>query len=389
MLSAQVNVNGHLIGAAVGSGMTAKYAAMGGADFLLALSAGKYRIMGRSSYASYLCYGNNNEIVMEMGEHELLPIIRDVPVLFGLFANDPDIHLYEYLKRIKEFGFSGIVNYPTMALIDGNFRTALEEEGNTFATEAEAIKLAHFMDLFTIAFVTDMNEARQMLDAGADVICVHLGLTKGGFLGAKKFIPIEEARKLITQIFRFCEAQKPDVLRMIYAGPANTPAEMLYLYKETGCQGYIGGSTFDRIPIEKAIYETARSFKNSGEDYLDSLTAKAVHGGWNPGDYVEFIKQFIEGHYMEDVELGSLAVVMHVSSSYLSTRFRKETGKTFTEYLVSFRIGKAKELLRTSSHNCRQIAAETGYMDYAQFSKIFKKYTGSSPVDYRKNNRDG
>lgn len=387
LLNAQVNVNGHVIGAAVGSGMTAKYAALGGADFLLALSAGKYRIMGRSSYASYLCYGNNNEIVMEMGEHELLPIIRDVPVLFGLFANDPDVHLYEYLKKIKALGFSGIVNYPTMALIDGKFRSALEEEGNTYATEAEAIKLAHFLDLFTIAFVTDMNEARQMLDAGADVICVHLGLTKGGFLGAKKFIPIEEARRLITQIFRVCEEQRPEVLRMIYAGPANTPSEMLYLYKETGCQGYIGGSTFDRIPIEKAVYETARSFKNSGEDDLDLLTAKAVKGGWNPGDYAEFIKQFIAGHYMEDVELGNLAMVMHVSSSYLSTRFRKQTGKTFSEYLVSYRIEKAKELLRTGSDNCRQVAAAAGYKDYAQFSKIFKKYVGISPAEYRK--RDG
>ncbi|MCI8327288.1 MAG: phosphoenolpyruvate hydrolase family protein, partial [Lachnospiraceae bacterium] len=179
-LHAQANVNGHIIGAAVGSGMTAKYAAMGGADFLLALSAGKYRVMGRSSHASYFCYGNSNDTVMEMGTRELLPIIQNVPVLFGLFAADPGVHLYEYLKKIRENGFSGIVNFPTMALIDGKFREALEEEGNTYEKEVEAIKLAHYLGLFTVAFATTKEEARKMLEAGADVICAHLGLTKGG-----------------------------------------------------------------------------------------------------------------------------------------------------------------------------------------------------------------
>ena len=127
LLRAQINVNGHIIGAAVGSGMTAKFAAMGGADLLLALRAGKYRIMGRSSFASYFCYGNSNEQVMEMGQRELFPIIKDTPIVFGLMANDPSLHLYEHLKAIKEAGFSGIVNFPTMALIDGQFREALEE----------------------------------------------------------------------------------------------------------------------------------------------------------------------------------------------------------------------------------------------------------------------
>ena len=133
---------------------------------------------------------------MEMGTRELIPAIREVPILFGLFANDPEIHLYGYLKQIKDRGFSGIVNFPTMALIDGRFREALEEEDNTFSREAEAIQLAHLLDLFTIAFVTEEDEARQMLNAGADVICVHLGLTKGGFLGAKKYFSLEEARRL-------------------------------------------------------------------------------------------------------------------------------------------------------------------------------------------------
>ena len=131
-LHAQININGHIIGAALGSGMTAKYVSMGGADFIMALSAGRYRVMGRSSYASYLCYGNNNDIVMDFGIRELLPIIKNIPILFGILASDPELNLYEYIKEIKKNGFSGIVNFPTLALIDGKFREALEEEGNCF-----------------------------------------------------------------------------------------------------------------------------------------------------------------------------------------------------------------------------------------------------------------
>ena len=187
-LRAQINVNGHIIGTVAGSGMTARYSAMGGADLLLALSAGKFRIMGRSSFSSYLCYGDSNTIVMDMGCNELLPIIKDTPVLFGLFASDPMINLYDYLQKIRENGFSGVVNYPTLSLIDGKFGEALSEEGNTYEKEVEAIKLAHFLDLFTIAFVVDAEQARKMTLAGADVICAHLGLTKGGFLGAKKYL---------------------------------------------------------------------------------------------------------------------------------------------------------------------------------------------------------
>ena len=235
LLRAQININGHIIGASVGSGMTAKYVAMGGADLLLALTAGKYRIMGRSSYASYLCYGNNNDQVMEIGQRELLPILADKPLIFGLLANDPKIQLYDYLKEIKKNGFSGIVNFPTISLIDGKFRQGLECENNTYAREVLAIKLANYLDMFTIAFVTNIKEAKLMIKAGADIICVHLGLTKGGYLGAKKQISIDEARIIADNIFQVCEKMNPKIIRMVYAGPANTLVDMQYIYQNTRC----------------------------------------------------------------------------------------------------------------------------------------------------------
>ena len=216
-------------------------------------------------------------------------------MLFGLFASDPMINLYDYLQKIRENGFSGVVNYPTLSLIDGKFGEALSEEGNTYEKEVEAIKLAHFLDLFTIAFVVDAEQARKMTLAGADVICAHLGLTKGGFLGAKKYISINDARKISDEIFNASDEIRSDVIKMIYAGPANTPIDMLYLYQNTKCQGYIGGSTFDRIPTERAILNTTKAFKSYGSFDEKDPMSKLLNGNWNPGDYVEFEGNSAEG----------------------------------------------------------------------------------------------
>ena len=300
LFRAQINLSGHIIGASVGSGITAKVAAMGGADILLVLSAGKYRIMGRSSFSSYFCYDNNNEQVMNLGKREIFPIVKDVPLLFGLMATDPTIKIYDYLQEIKASGFSGIVNFPTVALIDGKFREALEEEDTTFDREVAAVKLANHFEMFTMAFVTNEEETRQMINAGADVICVHLGLTKGGFLGAKKNISIEDARRITEKIFSVCKKIKPEVFRMVYAGPANTILDMRYLYSGTDCQGYIGGSTFDRIPVEKSIFETVQSFKRyndpAGNNPLNNLIDRQ-----NSESPVEFIRRYIEENYQKEI----------------------------------------------------------------------------------------
>ena len=375
-LRGQIESNGHIIGAAVGSGLTAKLCAFGGADILLVLSAGKYRIMGRSSFGSYFCYGNNNEQVMALGKHEIFPIVRSVPLLFGLMATDPTIQLYDYIKSIQAAGFSGAVNFPTVALIDGKFREALEEEGTTFDREVAAIKLANHFDMFTMAFVTNENETRQMISAGADVICVHLGLTRGGFLGAKKYISIDDAQKSAKKIFDVCKKLKPEVLRMIYAGPANTLADMKYIFRNSDCQGYIGGSTFDRIPIEHAIFETVKTFKRGSESLEENFTSPEKIS-------IGFVLKHVEEHYREKILLEELARAANVSKNYLSTRFKEEVGISFREYLLSFRLNKAKEAL-SDGFNCKESAFRAGYSDYVQFTKMFKKFIGISPSDYQK-----
>ena len=377
-LRGEIDSGRHIIGAAVGSGLTAKLAALGGADILLALSAGKYRIMGRSSFSSYFCYGNNNAQVMELGKREIFPIVRDVPLLFGLMATDPTIDLYDCLQKIRAAGFAGIVNFPTVALIDGKFREALEEEGTTFDREVAAIKLANHFDLFTMAFVTNEHETRQMLAAGADVICVHLGLTRGGFLGAKKFISIDDAQKSAKKIFDLCRKLKPDALRMIYAGPANTLADMKFLFRNSDCQGYIGGSTFDRIPIERGVFDTVKTFKRGSDD-----TAQVV--GSSGKISIDFLLNHVAEHYRDKISFAALADGANISRTYLSARFKAEVGVSFSEYLLSFRLNKAKELLtRDENISCKEAALRVGYVDYVQFTKMFKKFIGISPSDYRK-----
>jgi len=385
-LKAQININGHIVSTVAGSGMTAKYTALGGADFILALSAGKYRLMGRSSYASYLCYGNSNQIVMDLGTKELLPVISDIPILFGLNASDPFINLYDYIREIKENGFSGINNFPTVGLIDGRFREALEEDGNSYDKEVEAIHLANFMDLFTVAFVVNEEQAKKMTEAGADVICAHLGLTKGGYLGASEYLSIEQARIMTENIFTECNKIRTDVIKMIYAGPANTPIGMQYMYNNTECQGYIGGSTFDRIPIERAILNTTKAFKSYGSFDENNVMSKLINRNWNSNDYVEFVTTFISENYRKEVYLADLALVAHVSSSYLSTKFKQEIGCSFTEYLIKYRMNKAKEFMKQKNVSFKEVAQMVGYNDYAQFSKMFKKYAGTTPSKFVESN---
>ena len=385
-MRAQININGHIIGAVVGSGMIARYVIQGGADLLLALSAGRYRIAGKGSLGSYFCYGSSNAIVKKFASEEILPLAKQVPTLFGLFAEDPFINLYDYLKEIKELGFAGITNFPTVSLIDGQFREALEEEGNSYSKEIEAVRLAHFLDLLTVAFVTDKHQTEEMLKAGADIICVHLGLTKGGFMGAKKYISMETARKMAVEIFEVCDALRPEVIKMVYTGPANTPIDMQYMYQNTSCEGYIGGSVFDRIPVEHAIPNMTRAFKTKGSLDANDPLLKLSEEHRSIRDYVKFIKEYVEENYEKEIQLRDLAAIIHVSVSYLSVCFKKEMGIPFTEYLVRYRMNKAKELLAEGNISCKEVAWQVGYEDYSQFSKMFKKYIGCSPTKMMEDN---
>ena len=378
-LRSQIKVHRYLLGVALGSGITAKHAEEGGADFLLALNSGRYRQLGRGSLAGFLSFEDSNGLVMNFGSREIMPLIKDVPLIFGLNATDPLINLETYIEYIESKGFDGVNNYPSIGLIDGQFREALEEEGLCYDTEVEAIRIAHERDMFTVAFVFNEKQAEQMASAGADVICAHLGLTNGGSLGAKKLFSLEMAKDNLIKMFDACDRVSPNCIKMIYGGPVKTPLDVQYMYNNTSAHGYVGGSAIERIPLETSIKDITRAFKTSGTVYENDLMLKMLDGVDKHYDYAEFVMKYIAEHYCDVISLSDLARVSHISVNYLSTLFKKEVGTCFKSFLVQYRINKAIDILSEKNIPLRDVAELVGYNDYAQFSKMFKKVTGQSP----------
>lgn len=386
-LNSQLRLNNHIIGVAVGAGITAKYSVRGGADMLLALSSGRFRQMGKSSLAGWMPFANSNNMVMTFATTEIIPGAQAVPVIFGLHATDPMIQLEQYIDEVKNQGFSGINNFPTVGMIDGQFREALEESGISYDREVEAIRIAHDKGLFTVAFVFDAQQAQAMVNAGADVICAHLGLTKGGQVGAKKVLSLQTATEVINDIFAACNALGSKALKMIYGGPIITPLDLSFIYSNTEAAGYIGGSAFERIPSEDAITNTTHAFKQTGYPDQDKLIVKMLDGIKNHYNYVEFVKEYVSANYMNQIIFSDLANVAHVSRTHLSSLFKREVGCTFPEYLTQFRMNKAKEIMRFNQFKLNEVATMVGFQDYAHFSKTFKKVTGSSPEKYQQQSK--
>ncbi|ASA26625.1 AraC family transcriptional regulator [Paenibacillus donghaensis] len=385
-LKAQLEKGHPIIGVATGTGITAKVAAQGGADFIMVLNSGKFRQMGRSSLAGFLPFCNSNDMVMEFASREIIPLVKQVPIIFGLNATDPTKDMTTYIQQIRSRGFAGINNYPTVGLLSGQFREALEEEGSSYLLEVEAIRTAHEQGLFTLAFVFDERQAEQMIGAGADVICVHLGLTEGGLLGARKVLSLEAAKVRAKRIFEVCNRLKPELIKLVYGGPVKTPVDVQYMYSgNTDLMGYIGGSAFERIPSEKSITDITKAFKSKGKLDEDELMVKMLDGVTKHYDYVDFVKEYVAQNYMNEVSFTDLAGVAHVSRSYLSTLFKKQVGCSFQTYLIQYRVDRAAELLEIGNLRLAEVAPLVGYPDYAQFSKMFKKYKGFSPKQVKSN----
>ena len=384
-LREKVRTGEHLIGVAAGSGITAKYTVLGGCDLLLALSSGKYRTMGVGSLAGFLCYANSNDMVMEYARTELLRYTDSTPVFFGLNATDPTKEMYQYIRQIRDAGFTGIVNYPTIGMIDGRFREALEEQGFCYEQEVEAISFAHYSGLLTLAFVFNAEQARQMVRAGADIICAHFGLTSGGYVGAKKVLTLEKARRTAVEIFNAVEEERSPALRVMYGGPVKSPIDAEYMYQGCGSQGYIGGSVFERTPIESTLLRVMEEYKNKAQIVPSNQLERILYAAPGHYNYIDFVLEYINESYMNEICLGDLAQSMHLSPSYLSTLFRKNVGTSFQQYLVELRMRKAEELIRTGDHPLVQVAQMVGYKDYAQFSKMYKKVCGVSPRETTRN----
>ncbi|WP_312115519.1 phosphoenolpyruvate hydrolase family protein [Brevibacillus reuszeri] len=257
----QVADNRIIVGAGAGTGLSAKCAEEGGADLIIIYNSGRYRMAGRGSLAGLMPYGDANQIVVEMGG-EVLPIVRNTPVLAGVCGTDPFRIMPVYLKQLKEMGFSGVQNFPTVGLCDGVFRQNLEETGMGYDLEVDMIRSAHELDLLTTPYVFNEEDAMKMADAGADVLVAHVGLTTKGTIGAQTALTLDESVKLVQRIHDAGKSVNPDILVICHGGPISEPEDVEYVLSKTaGVVGFFGASSIERLPTEKAIAEQVRTFK--------------------------------------------------------------------------------------------------------------------------------
>jgi predicted TIM-barrel enzyme len=261
-LRAQVASGKPIIGAGAGTGISAKFSEKGGVDIIIIYNSGRYRMAGRGSLAGLLPYGDANAIVMEMAG-EVLPVVKDTPVLAGVCGTDPFRLMPVFLRDVKAKGFDGVQNFPTVGLFDGVFRANLEETGMSYRLEVEMVRQARALDLLTCPYVFTPEEARMMAEAGADVLVPHMGLTTKGAIGAATALTLEESARRVQAMRDAAVAVNPDILVLCHGGPIAEPEDAQYIFEHThGIAGFFGASSIERLAVEPAIEAQAKRFKS-------------------------------------------------------------------------------------------------------------------------------
>lgn len=259
-LRAKVSSGKPIIGGGAGTGISAKSAEAGGIDLLVIYNSGRFRMAGRGSLSGLLAYGDANGIVMEMA-NEVLPVVKHTPVLAGVNGTDPFRVMPHFLKQVKEIGFAGVQNFPTVGLIDGVFRANLEETGMGFGPEIDMIRMANELDLLTSPYVFDIEQAKEMAAAGADILVPHMGLTTSGTIGAQTVLSLEEAATKVQELADAARSVNPDILCLCHGGPIANPEDAQYILDNTdGIVGFYGASSIERFPTETGICEQTEKF---------------------------------------------------------------------------------------------------------------------------------
>tara|TARA_B110000114_G_scaffold185701_1_gene234175 strand:+ start:9996 stop:10850 length:855 start_codon:yes stop_codon:yes gene_type:complete len=258
-----------IIGGGAGTGLSAKSEEAGGIDLIVIYNSGRYRRAGRGSSAGLLAYGNANEIVKEMAV-EVLPVVKHTPVLAGVNGTDPFILMPQFLAELKMMGFSGVQNFPTIGLFDGNMRQSFEETGMGYGLEVDMIAQAHALDLLTTPYVFNAEEAIAMTKAGADIVVAHMGVTTGGSIGAKSAKTLEDCVAEIDVIAAAARSVREDVIVICHGGPIAMPDDAAFVLQHCErCHGFYGASSAERLPTEIAIRDQIKLFKG-----MDVNTAK-------------------------------------------------------------------------------------------------------------------
>jgi predicted TIM-barrel enzyme len=256
-----ITQGGVIIGAGAGTGISAKCVEAGGVDLIIIYNSGRYRMAGRGSLAGLMPYGDANAIVVDMAR-EVLPIVKQTPVLAGVCGTDPFRMMPYFLRQLKEMGFTGVQNFPTVGLIDGTFRQNLEETGMGFDLEIEMIRQAHELDLLTAPYVFSPDDARAMARAGADILVPHMGLTTKGSIGARTALTLDQAVERVQAMHDAAKEINSDIMVLCHGGPIAEPEDAAYVLQHTqGVVGFFGASSMERLPTEAAITQTTQHYK--------------------------------------------------------------------------------------------------------------------------------
>jgi len=250
-----------IVGGGAGTGLSAKCEEAGGIDLIVIYNSGRYRMAGRGSLAGLMPYGDANQIVMEMAS-EVLPVVRNTPVLAGVCGTDPFRLMDKFLDEIKSTGFAGVQNFPTVGLIDGVMRANLEETGMSYSLEVDMIATARQKDLLTTPYVFSPDDAEAMAKAGADIIVCHFGLTTGGAIGADTALKLEDCPAIAETWAEAALKVNKDIIILVHGGPVSMPEDAEYVLKNMdNCHGFYGASSMERLPTEVALTEQTRKFK--------------------------------------------------------------------------------------------------------------------------------
>ena len=250
-----------IIGGGAGTGISAKFEEAGGIDLIVIYNSGRFRMAGHGSLAGLMPFGDANAIVMEMAS-EVLPVVKKTPVLAGVCGTDPMRIMDRFLVQVKEAGFAGVQNFPTVGLIDGTFRANLEETGMGYAHEVDLVAAARELDMLTTPYVFDADEARLMARAGADIIVAHMGLTTKGSIGAQTAKTLDDSVREVQAISDAARGVREDVIMLCHGGPIAMPEDAEYVLTRTRhVHGFYGASSMERLPVETALTEQTRRFK--------------------------------------------------------------------------------------------------------------------------------
>ncbi len=247
-----------------GNGLVARCAEDAGTDLIVVYNSGFYRLNGLPSLVGNLPVGDANAMVIEMGSRSILPAVRDVPVIGGLYGVDPTRDISDVLDSVERVGYSGIINFPTVGRIDGRWRAELEASGLGYAKEIEMIRLAHARGLFTMAYVFTAEQAARMAEAGLDVLVGHVGLTGGGDVGSSLSIGLDSAVTFLEDVFEGARKVRSDMIFLSHGGPIITAEHAEYVNQRTGAVGFVAASSVERIPVETAVKDACRGFKQIG-----------------------------------------------------------------------------------------------------------------------------